>query len=312
MKSPDGEQWHFSEDWQASFESRLGERLDLSGELVRILENETVTDSNTRLLADAAIAALRDVAGLGCDPGPGNGTFLETLPGFDASKLPAIRAAVAANPSLNSVTGWKIFLQTAFQAPESTLSDTYLGALPLWGSSPIAQADAALQLNRLRQKILTPANLWALLQAQATLAGAGVLALPPDLKALPAARAARREPRPILAQIAARHCPRRARGGAYNSAAIRDALAAKSEALAIDRFRDAVNFLPAVTPAIAAAEATALSSSTATAKNDWAAAALYAIPQGKYAPGPHPWQQYGKTLFARHHHSDQRELRSQP
>ena len=276
VKSPDGEAWHFSEDWQASFESRLGERLDLSGELARILENETFSDSDTRLLADAAIAALRDVAGLGCDPGPGGGTFLETLPGFDASKLPAIRTAVAANASLNSVAGWKAFLQSAFQTPETTLSDTYLGALPLWGSSPMPQSDAALQLNRLRQKILTPENLWALLQAQATLAGAGVLALPPDLKALPAALRAenlgrywRKGLRDALAAPA----------GAYNSAAIRDALAAKLEALAIDRFRDA-NFLPGVSTQIAGTAATALSSATPTAKNDWKAAALYAIPQG--------------------------------
>jgi hypothetical protein len=285
VKSPNGEAWHFSEDWQASFESRLGERLDLSGELQRILENETVTDSNSRLLADAAIAALRDVAGLGCDPGPGNGTFLETIPGFDPSQLPSIRAAAAANASLNSITGWKLFLQSAFQTPETTLSDSYLGALPLWGSSPLSQADAALQLNRLRQKILTPENLWALLQAQATLAGAGVLTLPSDLKALPAALRAenlgrywRKGLRDALASPA----------GAYNSGAIRDALATKLEVLAISRFKDTVNFLPGVAPAVAAAAATALSSATTTSKNDWKAAALYAIPLGNTAKAGTP------------------------
>jgi hypothetical protein len=275
VTSPPGEAWHFSEDWQASFESRLGERLDLSAELVRILGTGSYDNTTSRSIIDGAIAALRDVAGIGCDPAPGGGTFLQSLPNFDATKLPAIRMAVASNTSLNNIAGWKQFLKTSiFGLPEQTLSDPYLAGLDIWNSGNIAPADAVMQFNRVRQKLLAPDMLWALLQAQANQVGLGSLSPPADLNMLPAALQAenlgRYWSKGLLDALASPT-------GAYSSDSIRIALANKLKALAVSRFTNP-SFFPAVTTPIATAAGGALNS--VTSAGDWKAAAVYAIPTG--------------------------------
>lgn len=82
VNSPHDRVWHFDEDWQASLESRLAERTDFGGELVRIIETlgaSPVDDISAGNLAESAIASLRDIAGIGCDPGPSGQSFLESV-----------------------------------------------------------------------------------------------------------------------------------------------------------------------------------------------------------------------------------------
>ena len=196
MRSPQGDKWHFSEDWQASFESRLAQRMDLSAELVRILEqpdpahpDQTFSNHQARLLTDAAIAALRDVAGVGCDPLPGTSTVttfdrsaLEANHMADAGTVTAIRTALPGSNFDTIVAHWKSFLQQAFSTSETTLSDSYLANASIFGNDDISRADAVQQLNRLRQRVLQPDTLWALLQRQVlTLVPGAVLTAPTDL-----------------------------------------------------------------------------------------------------------------------------------
>src|SRR5205807_1296208 len=116
----------------------------------------------------------------------------------------------------------------------------YLAGLDIWNSGDIAPADAVMQFNRVRQKLLAPDMLWALLQAQANQVGLGSLSPPADLNMLPAALQAenlgRYWSKGLLDALASP-------AGAYSSDSIRIALANKLQALAVSRFTNP-SFLP--------------------------------------------------------------------
>lgn len=274
VKAPNDEAWHFNEDWQSSFESRMGERLDLSAELVRILGNETFDDKTTRNLIDAAIAALRDVVGIGIDAGPSGVSFLQPGNVNPPTAIATIKAALP-NSDLKDVKAWKAFLQTkVFGKAESVLFDPYLANLELWCPEPIKAADAILQFNRVRQKLLAPESLWALLEAQVSILAPGATVTPPaSLNTLPATLRAENLGRYWRKKLLdALKIP----STGYTADAIRKALAEQMQTLAIARFKD-TDFLPAVGDAIAADTVAALKTNTSI--TDWAAAAEYAIPK---------------------------------
>jgi|HubBroStandDraft_6_1064221.scaffolds.fasta_scaffold00281_16 hypothetical protein len=283
VKAAGDKTWHFNEDWQSSFESRLGERLDLSAGLVSILEKETFDDSAARNVIDAAIAALRDVAGIGIDPATSSVSFLQTS-NVDQATITKIYNALNIS-DFADVVKWKNFLKmTVFGKPETILSDAYLTNLDLWNSGPIKAADAVRQFNRVRQKLFAPDALWALLQLQiSALVPSTTVTQPGNLSALPAILKAENLGRYYKELRKALGAP----AGGYSADAIRQALTGQLQALAIARFSDP-HFLPTVSAAVAAAAATALNKPTSVA--DWTAAAKYAIPEAASAPSTDPGQ----------------------
>lgn len=280
--APQNEKWHFNEDWQSSFESRLADRLDVSAELLRILENESFDDATARNVADAAIAALRDVAGIGLDSNPGNISFLGTQ-GVDPATISAIRKALPSNANFKDVTGWKTFLKAAFATPETTLTDSNLAAFDLWGTGPVKSTEASRQLSLVRQKILAPDALWALFQLQvSSLAPSTNLKQPAHLDGLPATlrdeNLGRYWRSGLLNALASP-------AGTYSADAVRLALTNKMQAMTIARFSDPT-FFPGVSPDVAKGAMAALK--TKTSQADWTAAAKYAIPEAASSPSTAP------------------------
>lgn len=285
VKAVGSEKWHFNEDWQSSFESRIAERLDLSAELVRILEKESFDDATARNVIDAAIAAFRDVIGIGIDGAPSNVSFLQPGNVNPSTAFLSIKPALASSV-FKDLTGWKTFLsKTVFGSTETVLSDTYLANLDLWSQNPIKASDAVLQLNRVRQKLLAPEALWALLQLQVSVLSPGTTVKPPDnLGSLPATlrseNLGRYWRKGLLGALATP-------ASGYSAEAIRKALAKQLQTMAIARFSDS-DFFPAVSGAVASAVSTALNKQSSA--DDWRAAATYAMPEAASAPLTDPGQ----------------------
>jgi hypothetical protein len=103
------EGWHFDEDWQSSLESRLSGALDIGAELVLLIEAMD-PKADARPLADAAIATLRDIAGIGIDPAPSGRPLLFSLvDNFDVTFQAAVLTAVKNTPAFQNIADWKKF-----------------------------------------------------------------------------------------------------------------------------------------------------------------------------------------------------------
>jgi hypothetical protein len=159
VKAANSQAWHFDEDWQTSLEARLGDALDFGAELLHQIEL-LPAGADARPYADAAIAALRDVAGIGIDPGPSG----QPLMGVDKAAHDKIVAASI--PVFGTAILWKAFLLSQISDSGSPLYDSNLARAAIWTSGTLPRESALLQIQALRQKLLAPDALKALTQKQ--------------------------------------------------------------------------------------------------------------------------------------------------
>lgn len=164
----------FDEDWRSQLEARMANAFDLSRRITEYLRNLSLKPSpgaeaieEGRVGADLAISTLRDLTGIGINPGPNGQSLLERLlpqvkPGYvlDAARIETVRTAIVAKfASGSDPNSWQSFIKETIPAT---------AGLKII-SSPnqrLSLGEVVTELDQLYHLIFEPANLWTLVKEQ--------------------------------------------------------------------------------------------------------------------------------------------------